>query len=59
MTIIPTDTPFNVDEPPEHETHSIDSADFICSTYTWDNPTIAQPEDVALLLYLAGSTPPF
>jgi len=56
-TIEPPDEPFNIDAPPEHETQSIDSVDFIRSIYTWDDPTIAQPEDAALLLYLAGTAP--
>ncbi len=41
------------DPPPDPE---IDRVDFIRSMNTWDNPTIVQPEDIALLLYL-GHTP--
>ena len=47
-------------EPSQHYPDpEIDHADFISSMYTWDDPTIAQPEDAALLLYLAGTTPPY
>jgi len=58
MTIEDVEEPFDVDAPPEHETQSINSVDFICSMYTWDDPGITQPEDAALFLYLAG-TPPY
>ena len=55
----PPEPPFDVDAPPESETDtsSVNTTDFIRSLYTWDDPTIAQPEDAALLLYLAGTAP--
>ena len=58
-TIVPPEPPFDIDVPPEPEgeTHSVNSTDFICSMYTWDDPTIVQPEDAALFLYLAGTLP--
>jgi len=58
-TIVPPEPPFNVDAPPESEssTSSVNTTDFIRSMHTWDDPTIVQPEDAALLLYLAGTAP--
>ena len=55
----PPEPPFDVDAPPESETDtsSVKTTDFIHSMNTWDDPIIAQPEDAALLLYLAGTAP--
>jgi len=58
-TIVPPEPPFDVDAPPEPEfdAHSVKSTDFIRSMYIWDDPGTTQPEDVALFLYLAGTSP--
>ena len=57
-TITPPEPPFNIDAPPsELDTHSVNTTEFIRSMYTWDDPGTTQPEDAALLLYLAGTLP--
>jgi len=52
---LPTDNPLPELEL-EFEPHSVNRIDFIRSMYTWDDPITTQPEDTALLLYLAGTT---
>src|SRR6266581_2929934 len=44
-TIEDTDKPFDVDVPPEHDTYSVITTEFIRSMYIWDDPGTTQPED--------------